>query len=151
MDITKNAEKAPVLKTLPSRLLGQTAALVGRVAGDALADAGSHRYAFAVLATLDAFGPLSQAELCRRTDLDRSDMNGTVNALEAEGSVTRRPDPADRRQNIVALTEAGRTRFDDLERRLSAAQDKALAPLSGDERALLVQFLQRLHDHLSPG
>jgi DNA-binding MarR family transcriptional regulator len=151
MDITKQAEKAPTLRDLPSRLLGQTAALVGRVAGEALAEAGSHRYAFATLATLDAFGALSQAELCRRTDLDRSDMNATVNALETEGSVTRQPDPMDRRQNIVTLTEAGRARFEDLERRLAAAHDRALSPLSAEERAVLVGLLQRLHDHLAQG
>src|SRR4051794_17157658 len=63
---------------------------------------GAH-HPFAVLATLDAFGACSQAELCRRTDLDRNDMNAVINPLEAEGAVTRVPDPGNRRQNIVEI------------------------------------------------
>jgi DNA-binding MarR family transcriptional regulator len=149
MEITSQADKAPLLRRLPSRLLSQTAALVGKVARDALAAEGIHRYQFATLATLEAFGPSSQAELCRRTDLDRSDMNAVVNALEAEGLVTRVPDPGDRRQNIVEMTEDGRARFERLKARLAEAQDRALAPLTAVERRELLRLLQILHDHLA--
>jgi MarR family transcriptional regulator, lower aerobic nicotinate degradation pathway regulator len=98
MDITRHAGQAPLWRNLASRLLNQTAILVGRVVSEALAVEGTHRYQLAVLATLDAFGAVSQAELCRRTNIDRSDMNAVVNALEAEGIVTRVSDPDDRRQ-----------------------------------------------------
>jgi DNA-binding MarR family transcriptional regulator len=150
MEITSQAGKAPLLRNLPSRLLGQTAALVSKVASDALAAEGAHRHQFAVLATLDAFGASSQAELCRRTDIDRSDMNAVINALEAEGLVTRTLDPGNRRQNIVEMTEAGRSRFDGLRSRLTKAQDHALAPLNEAERRELLRLLQILHDHLAP-
>jgi DNA-binding MarR family transcriptional regulator len=150
MEITSQADKAPLLRDLPSRLLGQTAALVSRVAADALAVEGAHRNQFAVLATLDGFGASSQAELCRRTDLDRSDMNAVVNALEVEGAVTRVSDPGDRRQNIVALTEPGKARFEYLGAQLLAAQDRALAPLAKAERRELLRLLLKVHDHLAP-
>ena len=150
MELTSQAEKAPVLRELPSRLLAQVAALAARVVGEALEGEGAHRHQFAVLATLDAFGPSSQAELGRRTDLDRSDMNTIVNALEAEGAVTRSVDPDNRRQNIVALTARGRRRFAHLRGRVNAAQETVLAPLSAAERGELVRLLQVLHDHLVP-
>jgi DNA-binding MarR family transcriptional regulator len=149
MDISGQKDKAPVLKDLPSRLLGQAASLVGRVTEAALAEAGAHRYQFAVLATLDAFGAASQADLCRRTDLDRSDMNAVVGVLEAGGAVTRAVDPANRRQNIVALTAKGRARFEELRALVHAAQETAFAPLSAADRKALVRLLERLRDGLT--
>jgi DNA-binding MarR family transcriptional regulator len=149
MDITDLTDTAPVLRALPSRLLGQTAALVGKVTADALAAESAHRYQYAVLATLDAFGASSQADLCRRTDIDRSDMNSAINVLEAEGSVTRSLDPTNRRRNIIDITPSGRMRFDRLTDRLKEAERHALAPLNEAERRELLRLLQVLHSHLA--
>ncbi|MBA3678115.1 MAG: MarR family transcriptional regulator [Sphingosinicella sp.] len=150
VEITNQADKAPALQAIGSRLLGQTALLVGRATGEALTGAGSHRHQYAVLATLDAFGASSQAELCRRTDLDRSDMNMVINALETEGAVTRKTDPDNRRQNVVELTRKGRTLYALLSERLTKAHDRALAPLAAKERTELFRLLRKLHDHLAP-
>src|ERR1700722_18229950 len=147
MDITRHTGQAPLWRNLASRLLNQTAILVGRVVSDALAVEGTHRYQIAALATLDAFGAVSQAELCRRTNVDRSDMNAVVNGLEAEGIVTRVSDPDDRRQNIVEMTKAGRTRFERLETGLVEAEDRALAPLAPADRRELLRLLRIVHDH----
>jgi MarR family transcriptional regulator, lower aerobic nicotinate degradation pathway regulator len=149
MEITRQSDKAPLLRDLTSRLLNQTAILVGRVVNEALTAEASHRYQFATLATLDAFGAVSQAELCRRTDIDRSDMNAGVNALEAQGIVRRVPDPGDRRQNIVEMTDKGRARFARIKAGVAAAQDRALAPLAKAERRELQRLLKKLHDHLA--
>jgi DNA-binding MarR family transcriptional regulator len=149
MELTSQSEKAPALRDLPSRLLAQTAALVGRAVTEVLEAEGAHRHQFAVLATLEAFGASSQAELCRRTDLDRSDMNTIVNALEADGSVTRAVDADNRRRNIVTLTARGRRRFAQLKARLEEVQDRVLKPLSPTERRELVRLLEVLHDHLA--
>ena len=147
MEITKHADQAPLLRDLPSRLLNQTAILVGRTVNAVLAREGTDRYQFAVVATLEAFGPASQADLCRRTNIDRSDMNAVINGLEAEGLATRLPHPDDRRQNIVAMTDAGAARFARLKADLAVAQDLALAPLDAPERRELVRILRILHDH----
>jgi DNA-binding MarR family transcriptional regulator len=147
MDIASHAGQAPLLRNLVSRLLNQTAILVGRVVNEALAVEGTHRYQFAALATLDAFGAVSQAELCRRTSIDRSDMNAVVNALEAEGVVTRVSDPDDRRQNIVEMTEWGKTRFKRVKAGLAEAENRALAPLAPRDRRELLRLLRILHDY----
>ena len=63
MDITEHAGQAPLWHNLASRLLNQTAILMSRVLNEALAVERTHRYQVAVLATLDAFGAVSQAEL----------------------------------------------------------------------------------------
>ena len=147
MDITRHAGQASLWRNLASRLLNQTAILVGRVVSEALAVEGTHRYQLAVLATLDAFGAISQAGLCRRTNIDRSDMNAVVNALEAEGVVTRVSDPEDRRQNIVEMTETGTARFERLKAGLAEAEDRALAPLTRADRRELLRLLRILHDY----
>jgi len=143
---TRHAGQAPLWRNLASRLLNQTAILVGRAVSEALAVVGTHRYQLAALAALDAFGAVSQAELCRRTNIDRSDMNAVVNALEAEGIVTRVSDPDDRRQNIVEMTETGKARFERLKAGLAEAEDRALAPLPPADRRELLRLLRILHD-----
>jgi DNA-binding MarR family transcriptional regulator len=147
MDITRHLGQAPLWRNLASRLLNQTAILVGKIVNEALAVEGTHRYQFAVLATLDAFGAVSQAELCRRTNIDRSDMNAVVNALETEGIVRRVSDPNDRRQNIVETAETGRARFERLKVGLAEAEDRALAPLAPADRRELLRLLRILHDY----
>ena len=147
MEITKLTDQAPLWRDLPSRLLNQTAILVGRVVNETLAREGTDRYRFAVVATLDAFGPASQAELGRRTNVDPSDMNAVINGLEAEGIVKRVSNPDDRRQNIVAVTKMGRARFRRLKADLAVAQDRALAPLDAAERRELLRLLRILHDY----
>lgn len=147
MEITGHAGQAPLWRDLASRLLNQTAILVGRVVSEALAAEGASRYQLAVLATLDAFGAVSQAELCRRTNIDRSDMNAVVNELEAEGIVTRVSDLEDRRQNIVEMTRTGKARFKRLKAGLAEAEDRALAPLTPADRRELLRLLRMLHDY----
>ena len=151
MEITRHAGQAPLWRNLASRLLNQTAILVGRIVSEALAVEGTNRYQLAALATLDAFGAISQAELCRRTNIDRSDINAVVNALEEEGIVTRVSDPEDRRQNIVEMTETGTARFERLKAGLVEAEDRALAPLARADRRELLRLLRILHDyHAAP-
>lgn len=62
----------------------------------------------ATLMVIDRDEPLSQHEVSRRLDVDRTTMVALVDALEGKELVTRRPDPADRRRNIVELTAKGR-------------------------------------------
>ncbi len=141
-------EKAPILHALPSRLLGQTAALVGKITGDAFASLGVHRHQFAVLATLEAFGTCSQADLCRRTDIDRSDMNAALNGLQDKGAIARTADPNNRRQNLVDITSDGRALFAQLCTLAVDAQDRAFAALTLAERDELVRLLGLVHDQL---
>ncbi|MCU1642142.1 MAG: putative HTH-type transcriptional regulator YcgE [Nocardia sp.] len=132
------------LRALPTRLVGQVAIIANRATEKALADTGSRRYHYALLATLDEAGPLSQAEVGRRTGIDRSDVVAAVNDLVARGFLNRTPDPADRRRNTLTLTPAGRTHLHDLDVRLEAAQSELLPGFSAAERANLVLTLTRI-------
>src|SRR3954447_4544092 len=69
---------------------------------------------YAVLASLDEYGALSQADLGRVLGLDRNNVNGIVVRLDADGMITRSPDPSDRRRNVVTITTDGRSRLSEL-------------------------------------
>jgi len=99
---------------------------------------------FAVLAALQEYGELSQAELGRRLGLDRNNVNGIVTRLESNGHIERRTDPADRRRNIVAVTAAGSAHLRDLEALAVAVQDELLAALDPDERDQLRSLLEKV-------
>ncbi|KRD37250.1 MarR family transcriptional regulator [Oerskovia sp. Root918] len=138
-------ETAPTrLRTLPSWLLAQAALEASRRVAERLAGVGAHRSHFAVLTTLEEFGPASQAALGRRCGIDRSDMVALVDRLVADGHVERNPDPSDRRRNIITLTATGAKRLDELGAVLAAAQEDLLAPLDDRDRRRLVDLLDRL-------
>ncbi|MFJ3034955.1 MarR family winged helix-turn-helix transcriptional regulator [Curtobacterium pusillum] len=105
------------------------------------------RAEFAVLAALEEFGAMSQADLGRRLGLDRNDVADIVGRLDPQRHVDRQPDPSDRRRNIVSITASGRRHLSQLEQIASDVQDELLHGL-GDEdrevlRALLARVLQR--------
>ncbi|MEC3919922.1 MarR family winged helix-turn-helix transcriptional regulator [Nocardia sp. CDC160] len=132
------------LRALPTRLVGQVAIIANRCTDKALEPTGSRRYHYALLATLDEQGPLSQAEAGRRTGIDRSDVVAAVNDLADRGFLRRSPDPGDRRRNTLTLTAAGRAHLAELDERLEAAQRDLLPGFTSAERANFVLTLNRI-------
>jgi MarR family transcriptional regulator, lower aerobic nicotinate degradation pathway regulator len=142
------AEEAPARwKSLPSWLLTQTANHAHRLVTDGFSSVHARGYHYRLLATLEEFGPASQATLGRRSDIHVSDMVATINELAEHKLVERAPDPADRRRNIISLTTSGKRQLRRLEKRLAERQDELLAPLSPKERQRLTEMLSRLLDH----
>jgi MarR family transcriptional regulator, lower aerobic nicotinate degradation pathway regulator len=144
----ENERDAPRrLWALPSWLVSRAALQAGRLVTERLGAAGVKRQHFSVLATLDEFGPASQAAVGRRLALDRSDLHAIVNDLEADGLVDRARDPVDRRRNQVRLTAKGRAQLKRLDARVRQAQDDLLAPLTRPEREQLQRLLTRVVEH----
>lgn len=102
---------------------------------------------YAVLASLEEYGPLSQADVGRVLGLDRNNVNGIVVRLDAGGMVTRRPDPDDRRRNVVAITREGRSRLGELQGHAAEVQRELLAGLDEAERDTLVRLLDTVLAH----
>jgi DNA-binding MarR family transcriptional regulator len=145
-------DRAPArLRNTPSWLLTHVATHATRRVSEAFAALGSRRYHYALLAALAEFGPSSQATLGRRCGIDRSDVVAAVNQLADAGQVVRSPDPADRRRNVITVTDEGLRQLERVADALATVQDALLAPLSDDERATLVRLLTRVLDHAERG
>lgn len=132
---------------LPSWLIGQVSTHAHRLVTEGFGAAGARGYHYRLLRSLTDDGPASQAALGRRTGIYLSDLVGALNELESAGFVQRSPDPADKRRNVVTVTDTGRERVTELRERALAIQDQLLAPLSAAEREQLTGLLQRLLDH----
>jgi DNA-binding MarR family transcriptional regulator len=140
-------EPPPRLQSLPTWLAAQVAQRGQELVAESLAQAGVRRQHFTVLTSLSEQGHASQAELGRRLWIDRSDLHALLNELEQDGLITRVRDEQDRRRNVIALTEAGSSALVVLDRRVDAAQQELLEPLSQGERAELTRLLRKLLNH----
>jgi DNA-binding MarR family transcriptional regulator len=129
-----------------TRLLSRANSRAQAIRLEAFAAAGSSGYVSRLLASLADEGEASQAELGRRTGIDPSDVVAAVNELAAKGLITRRRDESDGRRNVVALTARGRAELRRLDAVVSAIQESFLAPLSENERRLLMRLLAKLAD-----
>jgi MarR family transcriptional regulator, lower aerobic nicotinate degradation pathway regulator len=135
------------LRRRASRLLSLVSAQSDRLMTEGLAQADARRWHYAVLASLEEYGPGSQATLSRRTGIYRSDMVGVLNELAERGLVERAPDPGDRRRNVITITAQGRQHLRRLDKVLDDLHNELLAPLLPAERDQFVQLLTRLLDH----
>lgn len=95
-----------------------------------------------------AQGGMTQAELCRRTFNSRQTVSLVVKRLVADGYAVAQPVPGDRRSSIVSMTEEGRIWAHDMVRRITRAEDEAMAMLVPEEQAQLVRLTQRFTDNL---
>jgi MarR family transcriptional regulator, lower aerobic nicotinate degradation pathway regulator len=136
------------LRGLATWLLGQTSTQGHRLIGERMHAAGvSSRSYYSLLVALAESGPTSQADLGRRIGLDRSDVTAAVTDLEKRGYLERTPDPADRRRNLVRITDSGQEFQAKLDKEIEAAQAELLAPLSPAEREALMDMLSRVVEH----
>jgi DNA-binding MarR family transcriptional regulator len=110
--------------------------------GSALAPFGISGRECAVLIAIDERAPLSQQEVARRMGVDRTTMVALVDDLEGKGLVQRRQDPDDRRKNVVALTEAGRTTLRAATAATEQAERRFLAPLPDADAAAFAEALR---------
>jgi DNA-binding MarR family transcriptional regulator len=93
--------------------------------------------AMAVLGYLFRNGEQTVGELARAERVQPPSMTRTVNCLEEDGYVARRPHPTDGRQVVVSLSERGRERVLADRRRRDAWLNQRLAELAPDEREVL--------------
>lgn len=138
--------RPPSLLALPSYLAGHAA----RIGHDALVEAvgrnGLRLPHFAALTALSDFGPLPQHVLADRLGFQRSHLGSYLDAIEERGLVRRTRDRADRRRQVVELTDEGVA----LQRRLwlvaEESQDSFLGCFTQAERETLTTLLRRLLD-----
>ena len=110
----------------------------------ALAPLGINGREAAVLRAIDAGRPVSQGEIARVMNVDRTTMVALIDDLQLKGLVQRRQDPDDRRRNVVELTDVGRSTVQQADEAVGQAEQDFLAPLSAAEAAQFKKTLRAL-------
>jgi DNA-binding MarR family transcriptional regulator len=140
---------------------GYALAQLSRLFHDSLASTldgtGLHLGHVLLLATLRAQrelhgeSTLTQTRLAEATGIEKSSLVLFLDALEHGGWVERCRHPRDRRAHIVHLTDEGARRFEQVGLGLYRQQQANLAPLDEAEQAAMLEMMNRLTKHLSPG
>ena len=124
--------------------LNRAARIVGRAFDEALSEAGGSLPVWLVLLSVETDQASTQRALAATLGLREPTLSHHLAAMEADGLITRRRDDANRRVQVVALTDAGRARFHTL-REAAIAFDRRLRRDVGDaDLARVDEILARL-------
>jgi MarR family transcriptional regulator, lower aerobic nicotinate degradation pathway regulator len=99
---------------------------------------------WAALAKLKEIGPSSQNLLGRLTAMDAATIKGVIDRLTKRGFTRTKPDPADGRRLLVALTDKGAALYERARPIAARITEETLAALDEDERVELFALLSRL-------
>jgi MarR family transcriptional regulator, transcriptional regulator for hemolysin len=129
--------------------LSRAARSVSRAFDDALTDAGGSLPVWLVLISLKSQRLPSQRELADAVGIREATLTHHLNAMDAQGLITRRRDPANRRVHVVELTEKGEAAFHRM-RSAAAAFDRRLrSGVSETDVANLEDLLSRLERNVT--
>jgi MarR family transcriptional regulator for hemolysin len=122
---------------------------VGRAFDAALARAGGSRPMWLVLLSLKSRPTANQRELAAAVGIQDATLTHHLNGMEADGLLTRRRDPANRRVHLVELTEAGDAAFRRLRTVAQHYDTRLRTGFSDTEMETLRGLLARLRDNVT--
>ena len=101
-------------------------------------------WGYVVLNALDHSSMRTQAALAEAIGADKTRIIRTLDELQQQGHIVRRPDPDDRRVRLLAITESGRAVKAAIQAEIQRGEERWLGELSDDERQVFLSVLQRL-------
>ena len=132
--------------------LSAAARVVSRAFDEALGEAGGSLPVWLVLLNVKARRAAgNQRELADAVGIREATLTHHLNAMEAEGLLTRRRDPENRRVHVVELTEAGEAAFARLREAAVAFDRRLRRGLSAEELDELERVLHRLAANVEVG
>jgi MarR family transcriptional regulator, transcriptional regulator for hemolysin len=131
--------------------LSRTAKVASRAFDDALAQAGGSVPVWLVLISLKNQPLHNQRELAEAVGIREATLTHHLNAMDEQGLVTRRRDPANRRVHLVELTDAGEAAFLRLRGAATEFDQRLRDGFSADEIRQLAGLLDRLAANLGDG
>jgi DNA-binding MarR family transcriptional regulator len=111
-----------------------------------LAELGVEMWDYVVLVALRDGPVQSQARLAAHTGRDTTRLIPILDRLETRGLLRRTPDPADRRNRIVALTDAGSELVTACQGAIRQLEARLLTELPDAERVEFIAALERVAD-----
>jgi MarR family transcriptional regulator for hemolysin len=132
--------------------LNQAARAVGRAFDEALAEAGGSLPVWLILLNLTIRRPGTQRELAEAVGIREATLTHHLNAMDADGLVTRTRDAANRRVQLVTLTDKGNQAFLALRTAAVAFDVQLRTGLDDADLATLTTLLSRLSANVAtPG
>ena len=124
--------------------LARSSRTVSRAFDDALSEAGGSLPVWLVLLNLKARQMTNQRELAEAVGIREATLTHHLNAMEADGLLTRRRDEHNRRIHVVELTEAGEAAFLRLREAAVGFDRRLRRGLSAEDLTRLEGLLGRL-------
>ncbi len=131
--------------------LSQAARLVSRAFDEALAEAGGTIPVWLILLNLKTRRLANQRELAEAVGVRDATLTHHLNAMDAHGLITRSRDPANRRIQVVQLTEAGEAAFRRLRDAATRFDHGLRDGLTEADLDTLGALLGRLSGNVAPG
>ncbi|MBO0838839.1 MAG: MarR family transcriptional regulator [Actinobacteria bacterium] len=124
--------------------LAQVARTVSRAFDDSLAAAGGTLPMWLVLLNIKTRQLANQRELAEAVGIREATLTHHLNAMEADGLITRQRHPDNRRIHVVALTKAGEAAFLKLRDAAIAFDQQLRSGLTESDQTALAALLDRL-------
>jgi MarR family transcriptional regulator, transcriptional regulator for hemolysin len=131
------------------RQLARAAREVARAFDGALARAGGSQPVWLVLIALKTRRLASQRDLAEEVGIREATLTHHLNGMDAQGLITRRRDPGNRRVHLVELTPDGEAAFGRMRRAASGFDERLRAGFSEAELAQLAGMLDRLRGNVA--
>jgi MarR family transcriptional regulator for hemolysin len=131
--------------------LTRTARAVSRAFDARLAEAGGSLPVWLVLLSLHTQRLGNQRQLAEAVGIQGATLTHHLNAMEDDGLLTRRRDPANRRVHLVELTPAGEELFHRLRTAAVAHDERLRTGLTPEDLERLEQLLDRMYRNITDG
>ncbi|MDO6456305.1 MarR family transcriptional regulator [Celeribacter halophilus] len=112
-----------------------------------IAPLGIHPRQAQILDAMDRLGPVSQADLAAGFGVTPASMSTMTDRLLGAGYITRTPNPVSRRENVLELTEKGRTLLEGIAKAWTAV-DATISTVLGKNADAFITQAQLLRDGL---
>jgi MarR family transcriptional regulator for hemolysin len=129
--------------------LARVARTASRAFDEALAEAGGSLPIWLVLISIKSRQLSNQRELAEAVGIKEATLTHHLNAMDAQGLLTRRRDPANRRVHRVELTEQGEAAFLRLRDAALAFDQRLRLGFADDELTALRDLLGRLEQNVA--
>ncbi len=117
-----------------------------RAVNEAMSECGLSMARTKVLRRLHEQGPTRQSVLAADFELSPHSITDIVDGLERHGLAERRPDPADRRAKLVAITDAGEASLDVANATWERVLTQIFGALDEADRVTLLRLLASLDE-----
>lgn len=98
---------------------------------------------WAILYSLDKFGPMKQTEIWQYLNVEAPTTTRTLTRMESNHWITR-SEGKDKRERIVCLTDYAKNKLPEIKRTINELEESLLTPLSQKEQEQFVTLLNKI-------